>query len=251
MVAWLSDWLRDIIAIILLAVLVELLLPNKAMQRYARLVVGLFILLTILSPILKLVQSDIGSKLDEGMKQWSDKEMASKSTMTSLAKITQDGEQMSENRNLEAAKLMEKTLEASIQNEVTERTKATVDTVDVLLKWVNHSGKQIPYINGVIVTLKAAEQKKGLMKDGKTVEEVMPVIVDIEMEQQGEIGDQSETNPAAADDTDDSKSQHVDTQWSEVGGEMHALISGIIVQGWGVDAKDVVIRQPAVQSDAR
>ncbi|MGO4372914.1 hypothetical protein AB4Z21_19555 [Paenibacillus sp. MCAF20] len=30
MVAWLSDWLRDIIAVILIAVFVELLLPNKA-----------------------------------------------------------------------------------------------------------------------------------------------------------------------------------------------------------------------------
>ena len=71
MIAWLSDWLRDIIAVILLAVFVELLLPNQAMQRYARLVVGLFILLTILSPILKLIQSDIGAKLDEGMEKWS------------------------------------------------------------------------------------------------------------------------------------------------------------------------------------
>ena len=69
MVAWLSDWLRDIIAVILLAGLVELLLPSKAMQRYARLVVGLFILLTILSPILSLIQGDISSKLNEGMEQ--------------------------------------------------------------------------------------------------------------------------------------------------------------------------------------
>ncbi|WP_042162701.1 stage III sporulation protein AF [Paenibacillus gorillae] len=70
MVTWLGDWLRDIIAVIMLAVFMELLLPNKAMQRYARLVIGLLILLTILSPILRLLQGDFSARLSDSVRQW-------------------------------------------------------------------------------------------------------------------------------------------------------------------------------------
>ena len=44
---------------------------------------------------------------------------------------------MSEKRSLEAAKLTERTLEASIRNELIERTDAAIAEVDATLKWVN------------------------------------------------------------------------------------------------------------------
>ncbi|MGF7030357.1 stage III sporulation protein AF [Paenibacillus mucilaginosus] len=51
---WLSDWLRSIILVILLATFVDLLLPNAAMQRYVRTVISLFLLLTLLQPLFTL-----------------------------------------------------------------------------------------------------------------------------------------------------------------------------------------------------
>lgn len=250
MVAWLSDWLRDIIAVILLAVLVELLLPNKSMQRYARLVVGLFILLTILSPILKLLQSDVSSKLDAGMQQWSESQMTNKTGMASLAEIQQNAEQMSEKRSLEAAKLMERTLEASIRSELIERTKAAVDSVDVGLKWVMLSGKQTPYISNVTVNLKAAEQKGELSKEGKTVDDVLPVIVDVEMDQ---IGGDEEMQQSSGTEMlqESSRKEQPDGNWTEADGTLTAAISILIVQGWGVDANQIVVRQPLEQKTSR
>ncbi|NIK77460.1 stage III sporulation protein AF [Paenibacillus castaneae] len=248
MVAWLSDWLRDIIAVILLAVLVELLLPNKSMQRYARLVVGLFILLTILSPILKLLQSDVSSKLDAGMQQWSESQMTSKTGMASLAEIQQNAEQMSEKRSLEAAKLMQRTLEASIRSELIERTKATVDSVDVGLKWVMLSGKQTPYIGNVTVNLKAAEQKGELSKEGKTVDDVLPVIVEVEM---GQIGGNEGMQQSSGSEMDSSREERLDGNWTGADGALTAAISSLIVQGWGVDANQIVVRQPLEQKTSR
>lgn len=251
MLAWLSDWLRDIIAVILLAVIVELLLPNKAMQRYARLVVGLFILLTILSPILKLIQSDIGTKLDEGMDEWSRSAATKEVQMPGLDQIRRDAERLSEKRELEAAKLTERTLEDSIKSELTERTKAPVDSVDAVLKWAAVSGRQTPYISEVTVTLKSADKHTGLVHEGTQVEDVSPVAVDIEIEriEDGEVG----VNPAeSGNDTENVEKQgRDDEKWTGAEPATAAAISKLIVQGWGVDADHIVVRQPVEQSNSK
>lgn len=233
MVAWLSDWLRDIIAIILLAVFVELLLPNKAMQRYARLVVGLFILLTILSPILKLMQSDIGEKLDEGMKQWSESAMTREVQMTGLNQITRDAEAMSEKRTLEAAKLTERTLEATIRTELLEQTKAPVEEVDAILKWVTHSGKQMPYISQITVTLQAASESTNSTGDETAIEIVKPVIVEIEIESSGNQDSQLSDQDVDTKKKQDQNQGRAKSKWSEADAPTASAIRELITRGWG------------------
>lgn len=51
---WLSNWLQELIMIVLLATFVDMLLPNRSMERYVKLVLSLLILLTLLSPITKV-----------------------------------------------------------------------------------------------------------------------------------------------------------------------------------------------------
>ncbi|AWP28506.1 sporulation protein [Paenibacillus glucanolyticus] len=52
---WLGAWLKSVIMVVLFAAFVDLILPGKAMERYARLVLSLLILLTLLSPIISLI----------------------------------------------------------------------------------------------------------------------------------------------------------------------------------------------------
>ena len=52
----LKQWARDVIAIVLLGGLLELAVPDGQLQRYARLVVGLLIMLSVLNPVLDLLQ---------------------------------------------------------------------------------------------------------------------------------------------------------------------------------------------------
>ncbi len=49
---------RNIVFIILLAVFVEMLLPAKEMRRFLEVVVGLFILITILNPIVSFIRQE-------------------------------------------------------------------------------------------------------------------------------------------------------------------------------------------------
>ncbi|TVY11496.1 stage III sporulation protein AF [Paenibacillus cremeus] len=53
---WLSGWLKSVILVILLATFVDLLLPNQSMQRYVKTVMSLFLLLTLLHPLLTLFE---------------------------------------------------------------------------------------------------------------------------------------------------------------------------------------------------
>ncbi len=52
----LTDWVKNIIFVVLFASFLELLLPNSSMQRFVRVIMGLFIMLAILNPIIGAVQ---------------------------------------------------------------------------------------------------------------------------------------------------------------------------------------------------
>lgn len=51
---WLSLWLKKIILLVLLAAFLDLILPNTNLQRYVKMVMGLILLLTIMSPLFSL-----------------------------------------------------------------------------------------------------------------------------------------------------------------------------------------------------
>lgn len=53
-----TDWLTSIILFILLATVIELLLPKSSFQRYVKIVVGLILLLLFLQPLLSILKKD-------------------------------------------------------------------------------------------------------------------------------------------------------------------------------------------------
>jgi len=54
----LGEWLKQLVLIVLLATFIDLLLPNKTMQRYVRTVIGLFLLMVLIGPVFRLLSSD-------------------------------------------------------------------------------------------------------------------------------------------------------------------------------------------------
>ncbi|REK77346.1 stage III sporulation protein AF [Paenibacillus paeoniae] len=227
---WLSDWLRDIIAVILLAVLVELLLPNKAMQRYARLVVGLFILLTILSPILRLLQTDMNNRLDAGMEMWNERSMHKKVAMPTLEEIQIRAEDIQSKRNEEAARLMAATLEVSMKKAITTETGAQVERVSVSFAWSKHPKEgEAPEIAAVKVTLKEntgmASPEPGKHDKSIEIEVVAPVDITI-----GE--NESKLNTALPE-----KNGFIPPNKQEA-----AAVQSVLARGWGIQSDKVEIR---------
>ncbi|MCR2803116.1 stage III sporulation protein AF [Paenibacillus soyae] len=233
MIGWLSDWLRDIIAVILLAVLVELLLPNKAMQRYARLVVGLFILLTILSPVLRLIQSDFGDRLHAGMELWDERTMQNEVKMPSLEEIQKRAEAIQTQRMEEAGRMTAAALEESMKQAIEEETGAVIESVDVGLHWDERgNGEKLPEIDNVIVTL--AAPKTGA-DDGKAsqppdIEAVAPVDIRVDVEEDGK------TEPAGERAAESNEGYAMPSE------QAANAIQGVLARGWGVKPGQTTVR---------
>ncbi|MET3507583.1 stage III sporulation protein AF [Halalkalibacter oceani] len=60
---YITEWLTTIILLILFATVLELMIPNSAMQRYVKMVVGLMLLVVMLQPLLSIFQDDVDSWL--------------------------------------------------------------------------------------------------------------------------------------------------------------------------------------------
>jgi stage III sporulation protein AF len=58
-VGFLTEWITNILVLVLLAGVIELLLPGNQFQSYIKMVIGLLILLAMLSPLFKLLNSDM------------------------------------------------------------------------------------------------------------------------------------------------------------------------------------------------
>lgn len=60
---FLKEWITNIILFVLLATVIDMLLPNTNMQKYTKMVTGLLLIGIILSPVLKLLSNDFETAL--------------------------------------------------------------------------------------------------------------------------------------------------------------------------------------------
>lgn len=106
--SWLSQWMKEIIMIILLATFIDLLLPNRSMQRYVKLMLSLIILLTLLSPVLKLFDARLADQLaSEWSSTLSSTLTAERKQSTSVNEIRRQGELLAREQEGSALRLAE------------------------------------------------------------------------------------------------------------------------------------------------
>lgn len=60
---FIREWITNIIIFILLATVLDMLLPNSSFQKYTKIVTGLILIAIILSPVMKLFTSDFESAI--------------------------------------------------------------------------------------------------------------------------------------------------------------------------------------------
>lgn len=60
---YLTEWITNIILFILLATVIDMLLPNSSMQKYTKMALGLILIAIILTPIFKLISKDFEEAL--------------------------------------------------------------------------------------------------------------------------------------------------------------------------------------------
>lgn len=173
MMDWLSQWLQEIIIIILIATFIELILPSQSMQRYIKVVVSLFILLTLLSPIIALLQKGVepGSLLGQTPEV--------ETSGTSLSTILQRGESMRVKQEQQAMTLFEDQVQEVLKGELESRFPVRMQEIHLQMK----QGDEVqPEINQMQLAIEAYEPETQTSPESKLqtpIESVQPVHIEI------------------------------------------------------------------------
>lgn len=231
----LSHWLRQIIAVILLASLIDLLLPNRTMQRYVRLVAGLFILMTVATPIMHWMKGDFTSKLADGLNAV---EQTPQGAAEQLAMIEAEGAKLRDKQDAQAADLVTARLESSIQREVEQSEHRGVQKVDVV--W--ERGEDGSLSVAKVMILLEPEQKVAVSSPKSLpVKEVEPIAaVDIQIHVDTLPKPDQETASASPD------SKNVPALAAEQASvrEIRLRISALIAGRFGLPASIVEVKSP-------
>jgi len=230
----LSGWLRQVIAVILLASLIDLLLPNRTMQRYVRLVAGLFILLTVATPIMQWIKGDIGTKLAEGLRSV---EKEPDGADRQLAMIEANGAKLRESRMTQAAQLTAARLESEIKREVEQAGGRAVRRVAVGLEKVSDGTLAVAKVS---IELEPGDSE--IPVDGETasadpIREVQAV-ADVEIEVDvGEIhaSNAGRDQPVMASEVDEGARPDRETRQS---------IAALVSQKFGIAQSYVEVKLP-------
>jgi stage III sporulation protein AF len=194
---WLENWLHNIIAVVLFAIIVELLIPNSKFLKYSRLVIGLILLLTILSPILKIFDKDYETQIDASYTLWEQQLHSAETQTLSLQDIQAKARDLQEKRDSETVKLTASAIETQMKQELHQANVNTVANVTVDLALKNKSNVNEPYINSVTIYITRATEP--VAQDGATEENVTdgivavdPIDIDIVVENSSELQTLSE-----------------------------------------------------------
>jgi len=57
--SFLTEWITSIVIFVLIAMVMDMLLPSSSMRKYAKMVVGLLLIMVLISPIFKLISIDL------------------------------------------------------------------------------------------------------------------------------------------------------------------------------------------------
>jgi len=225
MLDWLSGWLRSIITVILLAAIVDLLLPNKAMQRYARLVVGLIVLLTILSPLIRLFAGNFNDRVEDSMNAWERAGASSTIQMPTLQQISKEAQRLSKERQRQAASLAERELASAMEQEIDSRLGSEGSIAVVRL---SEDGKRIA---SVLVTIAAAdaEEEQSVEPDSSAIQ---PIDIAISVS----------VDEVTSTASEDQNTEVNDVETEVVTAEQRAVIEQALRQGWGIAPKQIQIR---------
>ena len=251
MMAWLSDWLKQILAVLLLAAIVDLLVPGKAYERYTRLALGLIVLTAMLGPLLKLFQEDPERLLGRGFAGWIESAGAS-TRMPGLDEIRREADALRDRQDRQTARLAEQALETSIREAVNRLNGPKAREVKAEIA-NGAGGAEIVSVMVVLEagreTEQAAAEEKGAAADEADGEDGDRTGGEIR------IGPIEPVDPVDAVRVSIGAGGAVSAFGSEAGrapeglkaapAEAAAVIKAVVHQGWGVEPERITVWMPA------
>jgi len=196
MIESLGVWLKELIVIILIATFMEMILPGKSMQRYVKVVVSLFILLTILKPIISFLQSDV--QVDRLFAAAAESSAAAESTMQPLQGVLKNADDVRSKQEQQAMALLEERIGGMMREQLQEQFPVLVQSLSVKAAMLE-SGE--PALVEILADLEpdtnaisrdAGSEESKAPASEHLVEPVKPVTVEVK------VGEQSSTEDVKA-----------------------------------------------------
>ncbi len=165
---FLIEWVTNIILFILLATVIDMLLPNTSMQKYTKMVTGLLLIAIILTPIFKLISKDF----ETAMAQIPSFQGPGEKNMENLIELQKKEIQASNHAYI--LETMAVQLEKGVEEELMEQFGLEIAKIELTTK--NDSQEETFPENLEMVTVRLKEPDKGL----ETVEAIKPVSINTE-----------------------------------------------------------------------
>ncbi|WP_281169083.1 stage III sporulation protein AF [Gracilibacillus lacisalsi] len=157
---YLSSWILQIIIYMILAMIVDLILPSSTLKQYVKLVVGLLLILIILQPLLSVFNVNVHQMVDQIIPTNSD---------SSVESEIENGmnQQKSEIEKIQAAYVLEEMV-VQMENIVEEELQETYNyqIEDMEVDWASHPTSEENELERIYVQLVTMDD------DSAKVEEV-------------------------------------------------------------------------------
>jgi len=160
---FLIEWVTNIILFILLATVIDMLLPNSAMQKYTKIVTGLLLIAIILGPILKLISSDFTEAMASIPALESKGNDANSKTLIEIKK-----KEIQASQQAYILEQMAVQLKKDAEEELMDRIGLQIDHISIDAELAE--GQNLPdQIKKVAVLLKRPDKKSGKIQLVETV----------------------------------------------------------------------------------
>lgn len=162
-----SQWFQTLILVMILASLIEMLLPSRSMERYVRIVLSLTVLMAILGPVFNLLNHRWGDE------QWFLDWYSRNGLVSAMSGgIHQEAERIQKIQQDQAIQLVKQGLQADIAREVEARFPVDVDQVSVQVEETDLKGEKSATIRSLEIQGRIGDAGGSPMQEEWTVQPV-------------------------------------------------------------------------------
>ncbi|MBT2665425.1 stage III sporulation protein AF [Bacillus sp. ISL-4] len=151
--SFLAGWISNIIIFVLLATVIDMLLPNSALQKYAKMVIGLLLIAIIITPILGLFNMDFDDILTAATSEFEGQEKKDLGNLTEMKK-----KEIQATQGAYILKQMAVDLQAEVEEELMVDYNMKISSIDVGVKNVEEPG--VDDLQNITISLEKAEGKE-------------------------------------------------------------------------------------------
>ncbi|MGE7601268.1 stage III sporulation protein AF [Peribacillus sp. NPDC097675] len=162
--SFLAGWITNIIVFVLLATVIDMLLPSSALQKYAKMVIGLLLIAIILTPILGLFHTDFEKILTTVTSEFENKNKKDLGNLTEMKK-----KEIQATQGAYILEQMAVELQTEVEEELIEDYKVKISSIDVDV--INKESPSLEELQHINISLEEAE-KEGSTSAIETVAKV-------------------------------------------------------------------------------